>query len=51
MISNRIANDVELYFNWGAASALGVVLLVLTLVFLFLASRVLRIDRVLGGGH
>lgn len=51
MISNRIANDVELFFNWGAASALGVVLLVLTLVFLFLASRVLRIDRVLGGGH
>ena len=51
MISNRIANDVELFFNWGAASALGVVLLVLTLAFLFLASRVLRIDRVLGGGH
>ena len=51
MISNRIANDVELFFNWGAASALGVVLLVLTLVFLFFASRVLRIDRILGGGH
>jgi putative spermidine/putrescine transport system permease protein/spermidine/putrescine transport system permease protein len=51
MISNRIANDVELFFNWGAASALGVVLLVLTLAFLFLASRVLRIDRILGGRH
>lgn len=51
MISNRIANDVELFFNWGAASALGVVLLVLTLLFLFLASRVLRLDRMLGGGH
>ena len=51
LISNRIANDVELFFNWGAASALGVVLLVLTLLFLFLASRVLRIDRIIGGGH
>jgi putative spermidine/putrescine transport system permease protein len=51
MISNRIANDVELFFNWGAASALGAVLLVLTLAFLFIASRVLRIDRILGGGH
>jgi len=30
MVSNRIANDLELFFNWGAASALGAVLLVLT---------------------
>jgi putative spermidine/putrescine transport system permease protein/spermidine/putrescine transport system permease protein len=51
LISNRIANDVELFFNWGAASALGVVLLVLTMLFLLLASRVLRIDRIIGGGH
>ena len=29
MVSNHIANDIELFFNWGAASALGVVLLVL----------------------
>ena len=28
MVSNRIANDIEIFFNWGAASALGVVLLV-----------------------
>ena len=39
MVSNRIANDIELFFNWGAASALGVVLLVLTLLFLYVASR------------
>jgi len=32
MVSNHIANDIELFFNWGAASALGVVLLVLTLL-------------------
>ena len=27
MVSNHIANDIELFFNWGAASALGGVLL------------------------
>jgi ABC-type spermidine/putrescine transport system permease subunit I len=51
MVSNQIANDIELFFNWGAASALGVVLLVLTLVFLYIASRVLRLEQLLGGGH
>jgi ABC-type spermidine/putrescine transport system permease subunit I len=51
MVSNRIANDIEIFFNWGAASALGVVLLVLTLGFLYLASRLLRIDRILGHGR
>jgi putative spermidine/putrescine transport system permease protein/spermidine/putrescine transport system permease protein len=51
MVSNHIANDIELFFNWGAASALGVVLLVLTLLFLGLASKMLRLEQVLGGGH
>ena len=51
MVSNHIANDIELFFNWGAASALGVVLLVLTLLFLWLASKMLRLEKVLGGGH
>ncbi|MBL8671538.1 MAG: ABC transporter permease [Alphaproteobacteria bacterium] len=51
LVANRIANDIELFFSWGAASALGVVLLVLTLAFLWLASRMLRLDQVLGGGH
>ncbi len=49
MVSNRIANDIEIFFNWGAASALGVVLLVLTLGFLWLASRLLRLDQLFGG--
>lgn len=39
MVSSRIANDIEMFFNWGAASALGVVLLVLTLLLLWGASR------------
>jgi ABC-type spermidine/putrescine transport system permease subunit I len=49
MVSNHIANDIELFFNWGAASALGVVLLVLTLALLWLATRLMRLERVLGG--
>jgi putative spermidine/putrescine transport system permease protein/spermidine/putrescine transport system permease protein len=48
MVSNHIANDIELFFNWGAASALGVVLLVLTLLVLWVASRLTRLDQVLG---
>jgi putative spermidine/putrescine transport system permease protein/spermidine/putrescine transport system permease protein len=49
MVSTRIASDIELFFNWGAASALGVVLLVLTMAILFAASRLLRLDGVLRG--
>ena len=49
MVSNQIANDIEMFFNWGAASALGVVLLVMTLTLLWLASRLIRLDRILGG--
>ncbi len=51
MVSNQIANDIELFFNWGAASALGVVLLVLTMLFLFVASRFMRLEAMMGGGH
>jgi ABC-type spermidine/putrescine transport system permease subunit I len=43
MVSSRIANDIEMSFNWGAASALGVVLLVLTAVLVLAAGRLLRI--------
>jgi putative spermidine/putrescine transport system permease protein/spermidine/putrescine transport system permease protein len=51
MVSMRIATNIELFFNWGAASALGVVLLVLTLIILYVASRLLRFEQILGGGH
>ncbi len=51
MVSNRIANDIELFFNWGAASALGVVLLVLTLALLAIAARLARGSNFIGGGH
>lgn len=49
MVANRIANDIEIFFNWGAASALGVVLLALTMIILYAASRLVRLDRVFGG--
>ena len=49
MVSNQIASDIDLFFNWGAASALGVVLLVLTLALLWLASRITRLDGIFGG--
>lgn len=51
MVSNQITNNIELFFNWGAASALGVVLLAITLAILFVASRMLNLNRVLGGDH
>ncbi len=44
MVSSRIANDIELFFNWGAASALGVVLLVLTGALILGASRLAKVD-------
>jgi putative spermidine/putrescine transport system permease protein/spermidine/putrescine transport system permease protein len=49
MVANRIANDIEIFFNWGAASALGVVLLILTMIVLYAASRLMRLDRIFGG--
>ena len=51
LVSSRIASDIELFFNWGAASSLGVVLLVLTLLFLYVASRITRLEHVLGEGN
>lgn len=49
LVSMRIATDIELFFNWGAASALGVVLLLVTVALLYLASRVAGFERILGG--
>lgn len=51
LVSMRIATDIEMFFNWGAASALGVVLLVLTLVLILLASRIAGFDRLTGGAR
>ena len=51
MVSMRITDNIELFFNWGAASALGVVLLLMTMGILYASSRLLNLDRILGGGH
>ena len=42
MVSMQIVSNIELFVNWGAASALGVVLLVLTMAILWVASRFLQ---------
>ncbi|WP_285670833.1 ABC transporter permease [Paralimibaculum aggregatum] len=51
MVSMKIASNIELFVNWGAASALGVVLLVTTLVILWVAARFVALERLAGGGH
>ena len=51
MVAMQITNNIELFYDWGAASALGVVLLVMTFGILFIASKLVRLDNVLGGGH
>ena len=49
LVSMQITAILEDQFNWGAASALGVVLLVATFVVLLLASRFLKLDTVMFG--
>lgn len=49
MVSMRIASNIELFVNWGAASALGVVLFVLTMLVLALASRLSGAQGLHGG--
>ncbi len=51
MVATQITAILEHQFNWGAASAVGVVLLTATLLILYVASRVLKIDSVLFGKH
>ncbi|MFN3260732.1 MAG: ABC transporter permease [Pikeienuella sp.] len=51
MVSMKIVSNIELFVNWGAASALGVVLLVLTLAILWISSRFLRLESMAGGGR
>ena len=45
MAAMKISSNIELYFSWGAASALGVVLLVVTGIILFIASKVVSMDQ------
>ena len=49
MVSMKMASNIELFVNWGAASALGVVLLAMTLAILWGASRFLKLEQIAGG--
>ena len=51
MVSTQITAILENQYDWGAASALGVVLLIATLVILFAATRLLKLDSALFGKH
>ncbi|MCB1340687.1 MAG: ABC transporter permease [Pseudooceanicola sp.] len=51
MVSMKIVSNIELFVNWGAASALGVVLLVIAGIILWAAARFVRLDQLAGGGH
>jgi putative spermidine/putrescine transport system permease protein/spermidine/putrescine transport system permease protein len=48
MWAMRIEETVSLYANWGAASALGVVLLAVTLACLYLFARLFRLGNLIG---
>jgi putative spermidine/putrescine transport system permease protein/spermidine/putrescine transport system permease protein len=51
MVAMRIEKSISLYSNWGAASALAVVLLIMTLVCLAIAAKFLNLDKAMGGGE
>jgi putative spermidine/putrescine transport system permease protein len=48
MVSMLVSRNVELYNQWGAASAVGVVLLIGVAVIFLVVSRFIPLDRVLG---
>lgn len=51
MLSELIVNQVQEQVEFGVGAAIGIVLLVLTLVFLFLGTRVVRFKDIVTGGR
>ena len=45
MLAQRIESTITIYANWGAASALGVILLVIALALIWAANRVFGLDK------
>ncbi len=45
MLAQRIESTITIYSNWGAASALGVVLLILAFVMIWAANRAFGLDK------
>lgn len=48
MVSMLVSRNVELYNQFGAASAVAVVLLLSVLAIFFVVSRFISLDRILG---
>jgi putative spermidine/putrescine transport system permease protein len=48
MVSMVVSRNVELYNQWGAASAVGVVLLVCVFAIFYIVGRVIPLERILG---
>ena len=48
MVSMVVSRNVELYNQWGAASAVAVVVLAAVLAIFFLVARIVPLDRILG---
>jgi putative spermidine/putrescine transport system permease protein len=51
MLSEFIVNEVEQQLSYGTGSAIGIILLILTLLVLFLGSRVVGFKDVVSGGR
>ena len=51
MWSMQIERNITYYADWGAASSLGVVLLVMTLSILWLVGRIIGFDKLSGGAR
>jgi putative spermidine/putrescine transport system permease protein/spermidine/putrescine transport system permease protein len=45
----QIERNITYHADWGAASALGVVLLVITLAIIWTVGRVIGFNRIVGG--
>ncbi len=45
MLAQRIESTITIHANWGAASALGVVLLIVALIMIWLINRVFGLDK------
>jgi ABC-type spermidine/putrescine transport system permease subunit I len=45
MLAQRIESTITVYSNWGAASALGVVLLIISLAMIWLMHRAFGLDK------
>lgn len=50
MVAMRIEKSISLYSSWGAASALAVILLIMTLACLAVAAKLLKLDKIQSGG-